>query len=71
MNEQCWQYAECITAQNGAFGLDQFVDAGKPVLHVEYELAPKRFFPRSNRENFNSLRKRPAPGPYRVPCRGS
>ncbi|MDX6553307.1 MAG: hypothetical protein QOH74_1795, partial [Gaiellales bacterium] len=26
LNEQCWQYAECTTAQNGGFGLDQFVD---------------------------------------------
>jgi hypothetical protein len=71
LNEQCWQYVECTTAQNGGFGLDQFVDAGKPVFHVEYRLAPKAFCAKSNRENFNSLRKRLALGPYRVPCRGS
>ncbi|MDX6591830.1 MAG: hypothetical protein QOJ13_1026 [Gaiellales bacterium] len=71
LSEQCWQYAECTTAQNGGFGLDQFVEAGKPVFHVEYQLPPKQFCARSNRQNFNSLRKRLALGAYRVPCRGS
>ncbi|MBM7788242.1 endo alpha-1,4 polygalactosaminidase [Tenggerimyces flavus] len=34
LNEQCWQYDECTTAQNGSFGYDQFVDAGKAVFTV-------------------------------------
>jgi hypothetical protein len=71
LNEQCWQYAECTTRQNGRYGYDQFIAAGKPVLQVEYALAPDSFCPRSNRQNFNSLRKRLALGPYRVPCRGA
>jgi hypothetical protein len=71
LNEQCWQYGECTTAQNGRYGYDQFVAAGKAVFQVEYRLAPSQFCARSNRQNFNSLRKKLALGAYRVPCRGS
>jgi hypothetical protein len=71
LNEQCWQYAECTTRQNGRYGYDQFIAAGKPVFQVEYALAPPDFCARSNRQDFNSLRKRLALGPYRVPCRGA
>ncbi|MDX6522433.1 MAG: hypothetical protein QOF08_3038 [Gaiellales bacterium] len=71
LNEQCWQYSECTTAQNGSYGYNQFIRAGKAVFQVEYSLAPSSFCPRSNRHNFNSLRKKLLLGPYRVPCRGS
>ncbi|MFB4264095.1 endo alpha-1,4 polygalactosaminidase [Nonomuraea sp. GTA35] len=57
VNEQCWQYSECTTAQNGTYGYDQFVKAGKAVFHVEYELKTSRFCARSNAQNFNSLKK--------------
>ncbi|MEV0993984.1 endo alpha-1,4 polygalactosaminidase [Nonomuraea sp. NPDC050202] len=57
VNEQCWQYSECTTAQNGAYGYDQFVKAGKAVFHVEYELKTSQFCARSNAQNFNSLKK--------------
>jgi hypothetical protein len=57
VNEQCWQYSECTTAQNGTYGYDQFVKAGKAVFHVEYELKTSQFCARSNAQNFNSLKK--------------
>ncbi|MGW4473318.1 endo alpha-1,4 polygalactosaminidase [Nonomuraea sp. NPDC004354] len=69
LNEQCWQYDECTTAQNGGYGYDQFVRAGKAVFTVEYELAAKAFCARSNAQNFNSLRKKYELDAYRVACR--
>ncbi|MBB6552667.1 endo alpha-1,4 polygalactosaminidase [Nonomuraea rubra] len=57
VNEQCWQYSECTTAQNGTYGYDQFVKAGKAVFQVEYELRTSQFCARSNAQNFNSLKK--------------
>ncbi len=71
LNEQCWQYSECTTAQNGSYGYNQFVKGGKPVFQVEYQLSTSAFCARSNRQNFNSLRKHLPLGTYRVPCRGS
>ncbi|GAA3468472.1 endo alpha-1,4 polygalactosaminidase [Nonomuraea roseola] len=69
LNEQCWQYDECTTAQNGGYGYDQFVRAGKAVFTVEYELAASSFCSRSNAQNFNSLRKNYDLDAYRVACR--
>ncbi|MGR6921364.1 endo alpha-1,4 polygalactosaminidase [[Actinomadura] parvosata] len=57
VNEQCWQYSECTTAQNGTYGYDQFVKAGKAVFQVEYELKTSQFCAKSNAQNFNSLKK--------------
>ncbi|MGP3930500.1 endo alpha-1,4 polygalactosaminidase [Nonomuraea sp. KM88] len=72
VNEECWQYTECTTAQNGGdHGYDQFVKAGKAVFQVEYNLAPAAFCSRSNAQNFNSLKKKYELGAYRVPCRGA
>ncbi|MBN6053995.1 endo alpha-1,4 polygalactosaminidase, partial [Nonomuraea sp. RK-328] len=49
LNEECWSNAECTTAQNdGEYGYDQFVQAGKAVFQVEYALPVSRFCPRSN-----------------------
>jgi hypothetical protein len=72
LNEQCWQYSECTTAQNGDYGYDQFVNAGKAVFQVEYKLQPSQFCAKSNAQNFNSLKK---PSNFqltadRTPCRG-
>jgi hypothetical protein len=63
LNEQCHQYHECGT-------LDAFVEAGKPVFGVEYELETSRFCPAANAHDFNFLRKRLALGVWRRPCRG-
>ncbi|GAA2416947.1 endo alpha-1,4 polygalactosaminidase [Nonomuraea africana] len=71
VNEQCWQYDECTTAQNGDFGYDQFVKAGKAVFQVEYDLGTARFCAKSNKQNFNSLKKKLDLQAWRVPCRGA
>ncbi|WP_214317437.1 endo alpha-1,4 polygalactosaminidase [Nonomuraea sediminis] len=70
LNEQCWQYKECTTAQNGDYGYDQFVSAGKAVFQVEYSLATSKFCAKSNAQSFNSLKKKLELDAYRVPCRG-
>ncbi|WP_165960094.1 endo alpha-1,4 polygalactosaminidase [Nonomuraea longispora] len=59
------------TAQNGDYGYDRFVKAGKAVFQVEYNLEPSAFCPRSNAQNFNALKKTYELGAYRVPCRGA
>lgn len=69
LNEQCWQYGECTTGQNGGHGYDQFVGAGKAVFTVEYELGASKFCAKSNAQNFNSLRKNYELDAYRVACR--
>ena len=63
LNEQCHQYGECGR-------LDAFVDAGKAVFGVEYELETDEFCPDANAHDFNFLKKRLALGPWRVPCQG-
>ena len=63
LNEQCHQYDECGR-------LDRFVDAGKPVFGVEYEIAVDDFCPQANAHDFNFLKKRYNLGPFRIPCRG-
>jgi hypothetical protein len=56
LNEQCNQYNECTTVQNGSFGLDQYVAAGKPVFQAEYKLAVGSFCPADNAANFNGVK---------------
>ena len=56
LNEQCNQYKECTTAQNGSFGYDQYVAAGKPVFQAEYKLTTAKFCNADNAENFNGIR---------------
>ena len=48
VNEQCAQYRECGV-------LEPFVEQGKPVFHVEYELPLDRFCP--SPDGFRSIRK--------------
>lgn len=50
VNEECMQYDECTM-------LSAFVRAGKPVLHVEYDLTPGSFCPTARRLGFSSMRK--------------
>ncbi|TMR96874.1 endo alpha-1,4 polygalactosaminidase [Nonomuraea basaltis] len=71
VNEECWEHSECTTAQNGGYGYDQFVKAGKAVFQVEYNLATSKFCAKSNAQNFNSLKKKYDLDAYRVPCRGA
>ena len=56
LNEQCNQYKECTTAQNGSFGDDQYVAAGKPVFQAEYKLAKSRFCAADNAADFNGVK---------------
>lgn len=70
--EQCFQYDECRTVDNGGkFGLDQFVNAGKAVFTVEYQpYSPTgNVCGRANGYNFNTLYKRDSLDSYRVACR--
>jgi len=50
LNEQCFQYDECVT-------LVPFVNAGKAVFGVEYELRTDQFCPEANAMNFDFLKK--------------
>jgi endo-alpha-1,4-polygalactosaminidase (GH114 family) len=50
INEECFTYRECDS-------LLAFVEAGKPVYTVEYELAPARFCATAKRLGFNSIKK--------------
>lgn len=68
VNEQCFQYAECLTTQNGGYGLDEFVRAHKAVFEIEYKLKLAQFCPAAKKDHFNSLRKRLALGPWRQAC---
>lgn len=56
LNEQCNQYKECTTAQNGSYGYDQYVAAGKPVFQAEYTLAASKFCNKDNASNFNGVK---------------
>ena len=56
LNEQCNEYKECTTAQNGSYGLDQYVSAGKPVFQAEYKLTTSQFCSKDNASNFNGVR---------------
>jgi hypothetical protein len=56
LNEQCNEFTECTTAQNGGYGLDQYVSAGKPVFQAEYNVSTSSFCPADNAANFNGVR---------------
>jgi hypothetical protein len=62
LNEQCFQYHECNT-------LVPFIQAGKAVFNVEYNLDTSQFCPQADSMNFNSLKKHLALDAYRVACR--
>jgi hypothetical protein len=62
LNEECFTYDECDR-------LTAFVDAGKAVFGVEYELEPDAFCPEANAMNFNFLQKELSLRAWRVACR--
>jgi hypothetical protein len=62
VNEECFTYDECDR-------LTPFVDAGKAVFGVEYELDPEDFCPEANRLNLNFLKKDLSLDASRVACR--
>lgn len=61
VNEQCAQYEECEE-------LSPFVEAGKAVFHVEYELPAARFCAQSRRLGLSSLLKKYELGVWRERC---
>ena len=68
IDEQCFQYAECTTKQNGSFGLDEFTQAGKAVFDIEYSLKLGKFCPAAHRDHFNALRKHLSLDAWRQAC---
>jgi hypothetical protein len=72
VNEQCFQYKECLTSQNGGvFGLDQMVAAGKAVFETEYKAysATNNVCTQSIQDGFSTIYKHPSLNSYRVSCR--
>ncbi|WP_432488260.1 endo alpha-1,4 polygalactosaminidase [Kineococcus sp. SYSU DK018] len=61
VNESCARYEECDLLQ-------PFVDAGKAVLHVEYDLTPERFCRVAHRPGFSSMLKDGDLTAYRYVC---
>ncbi len=62
LNEQCFEYNECNK-------LLPFINAGKPVFNVEYNLTRDQFCSKANSLDFNSLRKHLSLDAYRAACR--
>lgn len=62
VNEECFQYSECNT-------LKPFVDAGKAVFGIEYNLANSSFCPQANVMNFDFLKKNLSLDSWRESCR--
>ena len=62
LNEQCFEYDECDT-------LLPFVQAGKAVFGVEYELETSEFCPEANAMNFDWLKKNLGLDAPRQSCR--
>ncbi|WP_425336798.1 endo alpha-1,4 polygalactosaminidase [Streptomyces profundus] len=61
VNEECAAYAEC-------HHLTPFIDADKPVFHVEYELPPEDFCPEADRLGLSSMAKNWDLDAWRAPC---
>jgi endo-alpha-1,4-polygalactosaminidase (GH114 family) len=68
VDEQCFQYSECLTSQNGGFGLNEFTAAHKAVFDIEYKLKLSQFCPAAIKDHFNALRKGLNLGPWRQVC---
>jgi hypothetical protein len=62
VNEECFSWNECEA-------LVPFVEAGKAVLGVEYELGTGAFCSQANAMDFDFMRKNLDLGVYREPCR--
>jgi hypothetical protein len=62
INEQCFQYQECAA-------LLPFIQSGKAVFNVEYELSTSRFCPQAKAMNFNSMKKRYDLDEWRATCK--
>jgi len=61
INEECFYYQECSL-------LSPFIEAGKPVFVIEYELEPDEFCLQANQLGFNALVKNWELDSYRFDC---
>jgi hypothetical protein len=61
LNEQCFEFDECEA-------LRPFVDDGKAVFGVEYDLPPSAFCPEARTMGFSWLRKHISLGPWAYAC---
>ncbi|MFJ4875711.1 endo alpha-1,4 polygalactosaminidase [Streptomyces sp. NPDC088745] len=61
VNEQCAEFEECAL-------LTPFIEAGKAVFHVEYELPTARFCPEARKLGLSSMLKEYELGAWRRPC---
>lgn len=62
LDEQCFEYNECDQ-------LLPFINAGKPVMDVEYNLDTTQFCTQANQMNINAQKKALELGPERTLCR--
>ena len=62
LDEQCFEYQECSS-------LVPFIQAGKAVFEVEYNLPTSSFCTQANGLNFNSMKKRLGLDAWRQACR--
>jgi hypothetical protein len=62
INENCFTYQNCHL-------LLPFVENGKSVFIIEYQLPPDQFCSEADNLNFNALQKKPELDAYRFPCR--
>ena len=61
VNEQCFQYHECSRYK-------PFLNAGKAVFNVEYELEPGSFCDRAHALGISAISKHLALGAWRIGC---
>lgn len=61
LNEECFQFEECET-------LLPFIEAGKAVFNVEYDLETGEFCAEAKRLEFNSMKKNLDLDAWREPC---
>ncbi len=62
VNEECFQYGECDT-------LKPFINAGKAVFGIEYNLSNSSFCPQANTMNLDFLKKKLSLDAWRESCR--
>lgn len=62
LNEECYSYQECSL-------MLPFVEAGKPVFVVEYDLSPDEFCEQAERTGYNALRKNRELDASTIDCR--
>ena len=65
INEQCFQYEECDYPDGGYL---HFIEAGKPVFQIEYDLAPSDYCAQAIEWGFSAIQKKMALDAWIEPC---